>query len=90
LQFQASLRPIECVQKKTFYGKEKKSVAYIIRVMNMISHGIEAPNIQHSNTLAENISDIQDKDSLTWIFFDRLFQQAILILKALPVARLPI
>ena len=32
------------------------------RIMNMILHGIEAPNIVHTNTLAENISDIQDKD----------------------------
>ena len=30
--------------------------------MNMILHGIEAPNIIHANTLAENIADIQDKD----------------------------
>ena len=30
--------------------------------MNMILHGIEAPNIIHTNTLAENINDIQDKD----------------------------
>lgn len=50
------------LQKKTFYGKEKKSLAYIIGIMNMILHGIEAPNILHTNTLAENISDIQEKD----------------------------
>jgi type I restriction-modification system DNA methylase subunit len=30
--------------------------------MNMILHGIDAPNIVHINTLTENISDIQDKD----------------------------
>ena len=30
--------------------------------MNMILHGIEAPNIVHTNTLTENISDIQEKD----------------------------
>ena len=30
--------------------------------MNMILHGIEAPNIIHTNTLAENINDIQEKD----------------------------
>jgi type I restriction enzyme M protein len=30
--------------------------------MNMILHGVEAPNIIHANTLAENISDIQEKD----------------------------
>ena len=28
----------------------------------MILHGIEAPNILHTNTLAENLSDIQEKD----------------------------
>ena len=37
-------------------------MAYVIAIMNMILHGIEAPNIIHTNTLAENISDIQDKD----------------------------
>jgi type I restriction enzyme M protein len=57
-----STSDIETLQKNTFYGKEKKSLAYIIGIMNMILHGIEAPNIIHTNTLAENISDIQDKD----------------------------
>jgi type I restriction enzyme M protein len=50
------------LQETTFYGKEKKSLAYVIAIMNMILHGIEAPNIIHTNTLAENLSDIQDKD----------------------------
>ncbi|HLF18993.1 MAG TPA: N-6 DNA methylase [Candidatus Omnitrophota bacterium] len=52
----------QTLQKNTFYGKEKKSLAYIIGTMNMILHGIEAPNIVHTNTLAENIMDIQEKD----------------------------
>ena len=52
----------ELLQKKTFYGKEKKSLAYIIGIMNMILHGVEAPNIIHTNTLAENLADIQEKD----------------------------
>ena len=50
------------LQEQTFFGKEKKSLAYVIGVMNMILHGIEAPSIVHTNTLAENVSDIQDKD----------------------------
>ena len=50
------------LQTKTFYGKEKKSLAYVIAIMNMILHGIEAPNIIHTNTLGENINDIQEKD----------------------------
>ncbi|MBT9613366.1 MAG: N-6 DNA methylase [Burkholderiales bacterium] len=53
---------IKTLQTRTFYGKEKKSLAYCLAIMNMILHGIEAPNIVHTNTLAENISDIQDKD----------------------------
>jgi len=52
----------QTLQKSTFYGKEKKSLAYIIGTMNMILHGIEAPNIVHTNTLAENLADIQEKD----------------------------
>ncbi len=52
----------ETLQKRTFYGKEKKSLAYVIAIMNMILHGIEAPNILHTNTLGENINDIQEKD----------------------------
>ena len=53
---------LETLQKKTFYGKEKKSLAYIIGIMNMILHGIEAPNIVHNNTLKENLADIQERD----------------------------
>ena len=50
------------LQTSTLYGKEKKSLAYVIGTMNMILHGIEAPNILHGNTLGENIADIQEKD----------------------------
>ena len=50
------------LQTRTFYGKEKKSLAYVIAIMNMILHGIEAPNIIHTNTLTENLADIQEKD----------------------------
>lgn len=53
---------VTTLQKKTFYGKEKASLAYIIGIMNMILHGVEAPNILHTNTLTENLADIQEKD----------------------------
>ena len=55
-------RDIGVLQKSTFYGKEKKAMAFIIGTMNMILHGIEAPNIVHTNTLAENLADIQERD----------------------------
>ncbi|MBK9428744.1 MAG: N-6 DNA methylase [Gammaproteobacteria bacterium] len=53
---------VQALQQRTFYGKEKKSLAYVIAIMNMILHGIAAPNIVHTNTLAENLADVQDKD----------------------------
>jgi type I restriction enzyme M protein len=55
---------LKTLQEQTFYGKEKKSLAYVIAIMNLILHGLEAPNIQHTNTLAENLADIQDKDRM--------------------------
>lgn len=50
------------LQRKTLYGKEKISLPYIIGIMNMILHGVETPNIKRTNTLTENLADIQEKD----------------------------
>lgn len=54
----------ETLQERSFFGKEKKPLAYVIGIMNMILHGIDAPNIIHTNTLAENLDDIQDRDRM--------------------------
>ena len=53
---------LKILQTKSFYGAEKKTLAYIIGIMNMILHGIESPNIIHQNTLETNIQEIQNKD----------------------------
>ena len=50
------------LQDRTLYGREKKSLAYVIGIMNLILHGVEAPNIIHTNTLADHDQDVQDKD----------------------------
>jgi type I restriction enzyme M protein len=55
-------KDLKTLQEKTFYGQEKKSLAYVIAIMNLILHGIEAPNIIHANSLSENLADIQEKD----------------------------
>ena len=55
------------LQTKSFYGAEKKTLAYIIGIMNMILHGIESPNIIHQNTLEINIQEIQNKDRVNII-----------------------
>jgi type I restriction enzyme M protein len=56
---QLSTSDLATLQNDTFYAKEKKSLAYVIAIMNMILHGIEAPNVLHTNTLSENLQDIQ-------------------------------
>ena len=55
---QLSTSDLKKLQENTFYAKEKKSLAYVIAIMNMILHGIEAPNVIHTNTLGENLQDI--------------------------------
>jgi len=57
-----STSDLETLQTRTFYAKEKKSLPYVIGIMNMILHGIETPNIVRTNSLTENLNDIQEKD----------------------------
>lgn len=57
-----STQDAQTLQERTFYGKEKKPLPYIIATMNMIFHGLKAPNIIRGNTLAENLSNIQERD----------------------------
>ena len=50
------------IQRDTFFGFEKTSLAYVMGMMNLILHGIESPNLFRGNTLTQNIRDIQEKD----------------------------
>lgn len=52
------------LQTNTFYGQEYKGLPYLIAIMNMILHGVEAPNIVKTDTLNENLSNIQPKDQV--------------------------
>lgn len=40
------------LQRRTFYGQEKKSLAHVIGIMNMILHGIDTPNSDLFDVLA--------------------------------------
>ena len=57
-----STTDLDTLETKTLYGQEKKSLAYIIAIMNLILHGVPSPNIVHTNTLAKDINDLDDKD----------------------------
>jgi type I restriction enzyme M protein len=52
----------DILQNETFFGKELKTLAYSIGIMNMILHSIEAPNIIHTNTLTEDVLGMEEKD----------------------------
>jgi type I restriction-modification system DNA methylase subunit len=40
-----STKDLKTLQEKTFFGKEKKSLAYVIAIMNMILHGIDTRKV---------------------------------------------
>jgi type I restriction enzyme M protein len=54
----------DTLQKRTFYGKELKGLAYIIAMMNLILHGVESPNIIKTNTLTENLANVQTSNQM--------------------------
>jgi len=52
----------ETLQRKTFFGGEVKSLAYVTAQMNCILHGLETPNITFGSSLAQNPSSITDAE----------------------------
>lgn len=53
---------LQTLERRTFYGREQAPLAYVIGLMNMILHGIPAPNFLRTDTLAERIADIEERD----------------------------
>ncbi|MFH1195655.1 MAG: class I SAM-dependent DNA methyltransferase, partial [bacterium] len=51
----------EKLQKETFFGKELKSLPFILGTMNMILNGIATPNIRKMNTLSINLFNLTEK-----------------------------
>lgn len=43
------------LQEQTFFGQEKKAIPALLGTLNMVLHGVTAPNIARRNTLEENI-----------------------------------
>ena len=57
-----STKDWDFIQKDTFFGNEKTSLAYVMGMMNMILHGLESPNLLRANTLTTDIRNIQEKN----------------------------
>lgn len=52
----------DTLQNNTFFGQEKNALPFVVGIINMILHGIEAPNLVLSNSLNQNVLDIQEAD----------------------------
>jgi len=57
----------EILQKKTFYGQEKKPLPFLIGNMNMILHQILVPNLIRTNTLMQDVNNIQESEKVNII-----------------------
>jgi type I restriction enzyme M protein len=63
-----SVKELKFLKENTFTAKNKMAQPYLLGTMNMILHGIEAPNMAHVNTLTEDTADIQEKDRFDYIW----------------------
>lgn len=53
---------LQTLERGTLFGKEQAPLAYVIGLMNLILHGVPAPNLLRTDTLADRIADIEEKD----------------------------
>lgn len=53
-QGEQSVQDHETLQRHTFYGQEKKAVPALLGLINLVLHGVTAPNIYRRNTLEED------------------------------------
>src|SRR6185437_13308513 len=50
------------LQERSILGQEAKTLPYMLCQMNMLLHGVEAPNILRGNSLEQRLTDIRDTD----------------------------
>ena len=50
------------LQERSLYGGEPKPLPYLLGQMNLLLHGLDAPQIDHGNSLRFKLSDIGERD----------------------------
>lgn len=58
---ECTLEHHKTLQKKTFFGQEKKPLPALLGLMNMVLHGVTAPRVMRRNTLEENIRNVTER-----------------------------
>ena len=67
VQNDLSVEQLKFLNEDSFFGNEKTPLSYVMGVMNMILHQIEAPNISKTNTLTKDIRGLEEKDRFDYI-----------------------
>ncbi|GMO01107.1 type I restriction-modification system subunit M [Parageobacillus thermoglucosidasius] len=78
---------VKILAEKTFYGQEKTPLAYLLGLMNMLLHGIDYPQIRKTNTLNQNIREIDESQKYDYILANPPFggKEQKIIQKNFPV-----
>ncbi len=50
------------LQNETFYGNEAKSLPFLLGIMNLLLHGLQSPHLIKTNTFAEDLTSIPEKE----------------------------
>ncbi|OFZ28340.1 MAG: DNA methyltransferase [Bdellovibrionales bacterium RIFCSPHIGHO2_01_FULL_40_29] len=75
------------LNNKTFYGKEKTPLPYVLCLMNLTLHGLDYPRISKENTLQTDIRQIDERDKYDIILANPPFggKEQAMIQKNFPV-----
>lgn len=57
-QVKGDTKQRELLHQATLYGQEAKPLPYMLAEMNLLLHGLEAPQIAYGNTLAQRLNEI--------------------------------
>lgn len=57
-QVKGDTKKRELLHQATLYGQEAKPLPYMLAEMNLLLHGLEAPQIAYGNTLAQRLNEI--------------------------------
>lgn len=75
------------LNNRTFFGKEKTPLPYVLGLMNMTLHGVDYPRIDKKNTLSDDIRQIDSQSKFDVILANPPFggKEQALIQKNFPV-----
>lgn len=54
----------------SIYGMEKKQFPYMLAITNMLLHGIDDPNIEHGNSLGQDVLNYTERDQFDKILMN--------------------